>query len=157
MGIVPEPPATPPPSDQRKAQTIAAANASGTLENVAAFFVPGTPNGSVPPGEAAFLNVKLRAITDGRTALALTNMEMLNEVGDSVGVGANNGEVVVLTGAPFPSSAAAGAVKQPTVLPSSGDASPSNSPVAPALVLAGFLAACAGSMALLRSVRAKGK
>ena len=152
MGIVPLPPATPVPN----AETIAAANVTGTLKNVAAFYIPG--QGSVPAGDANFLTVKLRALADGRSPLTLSNMEMLSEGGESLGVGGNNGEIVVLTGAPFPNqSAVAGAVRQPGVLPSSGDASSSNSPVAPALVVAGFLAACAGSMALLRSVRAKGK
>ena len=151
MGVVPAPPATPVPN----AETIAGANATGTLKNIATFYIPGS--GAVPAGEAAFLTIKVRAVTDGRSALTMTNMEMLNEQGESLGVGANNGEIIVLTGAPLPGSAALGAVRQPGVLPSSGDASPGNSPIAPALVLAGFVAACAGSMALLRSVRAKGK
>jgi Cohesin domain len=160
MGIVPDPPATPPPSAERKTQTIAQANASGTLENVAAFFVPGTPGGSVPPGEAVFLNIVLRAVTDGKTALTLANMEMLNEAGESVGVGANNGEVVVQTGAPFPSrsgAAVAGAVRQPGVLPASGDPSGRDSLLVPALLLAGLLASCAGSVLLVRSVPTESK
>jgi hypothetical protein len=154
MGVVPEPPATPVPN----ADTIAGANVSGTLKNIATFYIPGS--GTVPAGEAAFLTIKVRAVTDGRSALTLTNMEMLNEQGESLGVGANNGEIIVLTGAPHPGQGGAGAlgaVRQPGVLPASGDATNGGRDLAPALMLAGFVAACAGSVVLLRSIRAKAK
>jgi hypothetical protein len=160
MGIVPPAPATPPPSDQRKPQTIALANSSGTLENVAAFFVPGScPPSipcSVPPGDAPFLTVKLKGIADGRSALELANMEIIDEQGEGIGVGASNGEVEVRTGAPLPGSAALGAAAKPAALPTAGG-DPSggllDGVLGWVLMLSGLLAAGVGSATLLRRVR----
>jgi len=146
MGVVPPAPATPLPN----AETIAQANGSGTLKNVATFFAPGS--GSVQPGEAAFLTVKLKALTDGRSPITLANMEIIDDQGNSVGVGANNGEIVVRTGAPLPGQQALGASR----LPAGGSASDSSGEgiviVGLALTLAG---AIAGGVVLRRVVRRK--
>jgi len=116
---------------------IAAANGTGTLKNIATFYFPGV--GSVPPGDAEFLTVKLRAQSDGRSPLTLANMEMIDDQGKSVGVSANNGEVIVRTGAPLPGTL--GAVRLPA---GGGDAGSDGGSAFPALVLALMAVTCGG-------------
>ncbi len=89
--------------------------------------------------------MKLKGKSDGRSPLTLANMEMLNEQGESLRVGAANGEVVVLTGAPLPGSAQ-GAAK----LPSSGGGAGADGPMPLLVVALGFAALTAGGVLVKR-------
>jgi hypothetical protein len=96
---------------------IADANSTGTLKNIATFFIPGA--GSVQPGSADFVKVTLQAkAADGTAPITLSGISVLNEAGDEFGAQANNGQVVVQTGAAAP----LGASSNPSSLPNSGGA-----------------------------------
>jgi hypothetical protein len=112
---------------QPLAQAIAEANTTGTLKNLAAFFVPGS--GSIPAGQSEFLRIKVKVSSSSSnttTALSLADMEMLNDQGEPLTVAAGtSGQVTVQAGAAAPTpvgpqSTVAGA----SALPNAGVDSP---------------------------------
>ena len=110
---------------QTMAQAIAEANTTGTLKNLAAFFVPGS--GSIPAGPSEFLRIKLKAKANSSnttTSLTLADLEMLNADGEPITVApGTSGQVTVQAGAAAPTpvgstSTVAGA----STLPNAGKA-----------------------------------
>ena len=87
-------------SGQTHAQAIAEANSTtGILENIAAFL---TPPGTVPPGDANFVVITMRGKICGRSALTLTNLEMLEPSGTPLSpVTATNGEAISVSAVDF--------------------------------------------------------
>ena len=88
---------------QKLPDAIAEANTTGWLKNLAAFFVPGS--GSVPPGPAEFVRIKLKtqgSASNTTTAVKLSNLEMLNESGESVTVAGKDGSITIQAGAAVP-------------------------------------------------------
>src|SRR5262249_31786014 len=83
---------------QTKAQAIAEANTTGTLKNVATFFLPGA--GSLPAGDAAFIQLTLQAKSGGGTsALTLSDALLVDDQGGQLTVNLNAGSVTI-TGTP---------------------------------------------------------
>ncbi len=113
---------------QTKAEAIAEANNTGTLQNVALFFLPGT--GSVPAGETTFVTVGMQArpAVGGTSALTLSGAEMLDGAGNPLTVSLTNGEVMVL--GPTPTATPPGQTPGPTPTPTA-TLTPTPTPTAP--------------------------
>jgi hypothetical protein len=126
---------------------ISDANTTGTLKNVAAFFIPGS--GSVQPGPQDFLLITLQARSaTGTSQIGLTDTSMVDDAGNDLAVTGSGGEVVVQSGAaapPTPVPANDGSFTSftlPDTLPASGAGS------APANGVDWGLAVLAGCVAL---------
>lgn len=70
---------------QTKAQSIASANATGTLENLTTYCAPGPGSCSVPAGNAVFFTLQMQVLNNGGTTnLSLAQTGMIDINGDPV-------------------------------------------------------------------------